>query len=341
MNSLWNDLAVTDRPIVLYGMGDGADKMLAVLEALGKTPAAVFASDDFVRGQSFRGYKVQKYSEVKALFPDMIVLVSFGSQLPDVIENVKRIALQSTLFAPDLPVYGDGLFDIDFCKKHRYDIEFIYSRLADGHSRNAFECVVRYKLTGDVGYLFKCETTPDEAYKNILRLSDEEIYFDLGAYRGDTVAEFLRYVSSYKKIYALEPDKKNFAKLFEAYGDTAVCLNAAASDSVGQVFFDTKKGRNSHVSTAGRQVEALTVDSLATDGASYIKFDVEGNEKDALAGAKQTIARYKPKLNVAAYHRAFDLVSIPLQVLSINPDYKMYLRHFPYIPAWDTNYYFV
>lgn len=341
MNYLWNDLASTDRPIVLYGMGDGADKMLSVLESFGKTAAAVFASDDFVRGQSFRGYKVLKYSEAKALYDDMIVLVSFGTQLQEVIDNVKRIACQSTLFAPDLPVYGDGLFDPDFCKNHKSELEFIYSRLADTRSKQVFECVVRYKLTGEIRYLFECETSPDEAYKNILRLSDDEIYFDLGAYRGDTVEEFLKYVNGYKRIYALEPDKKNFSKLFEAYSDTVTCLNAAASDSVGQVFFDTKKGRNSHVSSEGKRVEALCVDALAKDGASYIKFDVEGNEKNAIAGAKQTIAKYKPKLNIAAYHRFDDLVAIPMQVLSVNPDYKIYLRHFPYIPAWDTNYYFV
>ena len=35
MNDLWQYLARTSKPIVLYGMGDGADKILAVLNRLG------------------------------------------------------------------------------------------------------------------------------------------------------------------------------------------------------------------------------------------------------------------------------------------------------------------
>lgn len=111
---------------------------------------------------------------------------------------------------------------------------------------------------------------------------------------------------------------------------------------MGKVTFDTKKGRNSHISDSGDMIDGVSVDSIVGDaGASYIKFDVEGNENSAIAGAAETIKRFKPKLCIAAYHRFDDLVTIPVQVLSYRPDYRMYIRHFPYIPAWDTNYYFV
>ena len=64
-------------------------------------------------------------------------------------------------------------------------------------------------------------------------------------------------------------------------------------------------------------------------------------ETAALAGAAETIRKFKPKLLVAAYHRTEDLFAIPAQVLALRPDYRVYLRHFPQIPAWDTNFYFV
>jgi len=69
--------------------------------------------------------------------------------------------------------------------------------------------------------------------------------------------------------------------------------------------------------------------------------DVEGQEAATLRGAEQTIRRYRPKLLAAAYHRNEDLFAIPEQVLSYNPDYRLYMRHFPQLPAWDVNYYFV
>ncbi len=342
MTGLWNNLASTNRPIVLYGMGDGADKVISMLETIGKSPAAVFASDEFVRGQNFRGYTVITYDKAKQLYPDMIVLVCFGTQLEPVLNNIKRIASECTLYAPDVAVYGGGIFDDDFYNKSSDRISAIRNRLADDKSRHVFDSIINYKISGDISYLTACETTVDEAYENILRLDDTETYVDLGAYRGDTVSEFLNHVKSYKKIYAIEPDKKNFSKLCEAYGDRATCINAAATDAVKKVSFDNKKGRNSHISDSGNLIDGVSVDSVVgCDGVSYIKFDVEGNEALAIAGASQTIKLFKPKMCIAAYHRFDDILTIPERVLAINPDYKLYMRHFPYIPAWDTNYYFV
>ena len=44
---------------------------------------------------------------------------------------------------------------------------------------------------------------------------------------------------------------------------------------------------------------------------------------------------------ISAYHRTDDFLTSPKTVLEINPEYKMYLRHFSYLPAWDTNFYFI
>ena len=196
-------------------------------------------------------------------------------------------------------------------------------------------------MTGDINYLFDCEVNPLEPYKSILKLNDNETYVDLGAYRGDTVSEFLSQVEGFNKIYAVEPDIKNFSKLFNAYGGIANCINAAASDRVGQTNFSIERGRSSHISNSGKTVATVSVDSILDNGATFIKLDVEGNEIPAVNGAKNTIENYKPKLCVSAYHRFGDIIKIPMHILSMRPDYKMYLRHFPYIPSWDTNYYFV
>ena len=32
---------------------------------------------------------------------------------------------------------------------------------------------------------------------------------------------------------------------------------------------------------------------------------------------------------------------LPLEVLAIQPEYKVYVRHYPCLPAWDVNFYFV
>ena len=63
---LWDYLRTVQKPIVLYGMGNGADAILDRCAAGGILVAGVFASDEFVRGQQFRGYKVKTYKEMPA-----------------------------------------------------------------------------------------------------------------------------------------------------------------------------------------------------------------------------------------------------------------------------------
>ena len=110
----------------------------------------------------------------------------------------------------------------------------------------------------------------------------------------------------------------------------------------GQLPFCVRAGRNSQLGSGGTLIEVESVDHLL-DGrpVTYLKLDVEGQESAALKGAAETIGRYHPKLLVSCYHRTEDLFALPIQVLELCPDYKLYLRHHPYVPAWDTNYYFV
>ena len=74
---LWQYLKQTEKPIVLYGMGNGADKIIKVLEEKGIEFKGVFASDGFVRNKIFHGFPVTSYSALKEKFGDMIVKVSY------------------------------------------------------------------------------------------------------------------------------------------------------------------------------------------------------------------------------------------------------------------------
>ena len=341
---LWEYLKTAEKPIVLYGMGNGADKIINVLNSFNIPFKGVFASDGFVRDKYFHGHKISSYSELKAKFGDMIVLLCFGSERPEVIENVKRIAREQELYAPEVPVIGGGLFCKEYVKKNKERFEWVYSHLADELSRRTFENIIKYKLSGKLDYLFDCEAQKSEPFDNILNLSDDESFFDLGAYNGDTVADFISRVSSYKSITAVEPDKKSFKKLVLNTEDlnNIECKNVAISDFSGNGGFAMQGGRNSTASGNTTEIEFATIDSIAEKNApSYIKMDLEGEELKAIQGAENTILKYKPKMLISCYHRTEDLFSIVEAVFKIRDDYKLYIRHFSAVPAWDTNYYFI
>ena len=87
-------------------------------------------------------------------------------------------------------------------------------------------------------------------------------------------------------------------------------------------------------------VQAIKVDTLLEGKkATLLKFDVEGSEREALEGAKETISKHRPRLILSVYHRTEDLLELPLKIREMNSGYRLYLRHHPYIPAWDVNLY--
>jgi FkbM family methyltransferase len=71
------------------------------------------------------------------------------------------------------------------------------------------------------------------------------------------------------------------------------------------------------VTTIDRLVEELHLPRV-----DFIKMDIEGAELQALAGARHTIARWKPRLAIAVYHSPGDREAIPTLVRSMRPDYR-------------------
>ncbi len=345
---LWTYLTEAKKPILMYGMGNGADKILRVCEKYNIEVADFFASDGFVRGHSFHGKVVLSYSEAKEKYRDFIVLLSFASSLPDVIDNIKRIASEVELYAPDVPVFGDNLFNMDFFKAHQADFEKAYSLLDDDRSKEVYKNIINYKLSGDIRYLFLADDSEDEVTKELVKPCEIKSYADLGAYNGDTIKRLMEYTDGLEQIIAFEPDRRNFKKLSDFAESikspkiSAYKLGAWSKED--RLFFDASGNRNANLSTSGgaklTEVEVNSLDNIAKGLViDYIKYDVEGAEYEALMGSKEIIKEQIPTLLISVYHRSEDMFKIPLLVKALCPQYKLYFRKLRYIPAWDLNLY--
>jgi len=348
---MWDKLKAATKPIVLYGTGNAAEKIIDELNKRNIAIAGIFASDGFVRSRSFAGFPVLSYAEAKQRFGDMIVLLSFGSHLQEVIENILLINDEQELYAPDLPIAGGELFTAQYKKDHLPEILSAEALFDDAQSRTVFRNVIDYKISGEIKYLLGCESDDNENWA-ILNPNSEDVFLDLGAYNGDTVRQFLAF-SGYnpKKVIAVEPESRNFRKLSEFVDsfcsdnginkDRFELINKAVGKEDGTVYFSKAIGRGGAVGKGkGSPVEMTSVDELlAGRDVSFIKMDLEGQEPFALEGAKETIRRCKPKLLISAYHRSDDLWKLPNMIKELNPDYKLYLRKSPCIPAWEINIY--
>lgn len=347
---LWNYLKSTDKPILMYGMGNGADKILAICEKYGIEVADFFASDGFVRGHSFHGKVVLSYSQAKEIYGSFIVLLSFASSLKEVIDTIKTVAAEQELYAPDVPVFGDNLFNMEFFEAHFEEFEAAYSLLEDDRSKFVFENIINYKLSGKTNYIFLCDDDETEVTNALLKPCEIKRYADLGAYNGDTVRRLMELGCALEEVVALEPDRRNFKKLYEwAQGIDRPKISAyklGAWSHKDTLFFDGSGNRNANLCAEGgkrlTEVEVDALDSIALELApDYIKYDVEGSEYEALMGSAGIISKYSPKLLVSLYHRSEDMYKLPLLVKRLDPDYKLYLRKLRYIPAWDLNLYAV
>ncbi len=354
---LWEHLADTDKTVVMYGMGNGADKILSVCTQKGIAVSDFFASDGFVRGHCFHGKEVLSWNGIKEKYgaQNVIVLLSFGTSHPEVLENIYRIAHEAELYAPDVPVFGEGLFDRAFFERHREEIETVYALLADGESRRIYENVIRYKLTGDVRFLRDAESDRETMMRTMAEPRRIRVAADLGAYNGDTARELLSLSEgSLERLYAMEPDARNFRKL-KAYAESEtraeiVPIHAGAWSETATLYFDASGNRNASFGVNRSEVlserpakmteiAARALDEvLGGERVNYIKYDVEGAEREALIGSRETVMKYSPTLLVSLYHRNEDVFALPLLIREMFPQYgQFYVRRLCGVPAWDLN----
>lgn len=341
--NVWDTLKDSDKPLVLYGMGLGAEKIMSELEQRGIRADDIFASDEFVRGHSFKGYKVLRYSEVFEKYKDFNVVLCFASHIDEVIDRIAEIDGEHTVFAPDVPVAGGGLFTREYITENEEKFERAYSLLADEESKRVYKDILNFKVSGKIKYLLSSFCDKSKVYSDILNLNENEEIIDLGAYDGDTIREFTAATDGkYKHITAIEPDKKSYKKLLKNTDGmkNISTLNMGVWSKRDTLIFDAEAGRNSKLSAEGVSVEVTDIDSLNI-APTFIKMDIEGSEMKALEGAEKTIKKYLPKLYVCAYHRNEDLFALPLKIKELSEKYKIYFRHSKYIPAWESNFYCV
>ena len=343
LEDCWERLERTDKPIYIYGMGNGSEKLLGLFRRMGISCKGIFASDDFVRGQSFCGYRVEKFSDVMQDSRDKLVVLGFGSSLDEIMRRIESIEDRYELVIPEISVTDKGYF----CRQRFLDLyskaQRAYSLLEDDFSRRTFECITAFKITGQGRYLRECFCDEQEA-QSLLQLGSREMYFDLGAYRGDTIESFVaRTNGQYKSITGVEPNRRNFKKCVQNTGKypNITLYNAAAWNVQTQLLFSAGGGRQAKVSEKGELVDTLTLDSIAQNGCTYVKYDVEGADYEALAGSIKTIRKFSPKICAALYHKPYDYFLLPLMINKINSDYRFYLRQSRYYPCWETNLYCV
>jgi len=184
--------------------------------------------------------------------------------------------------------------------------------------------------------------TYDQYYPTgIIKLSEKEVFVDVGAYNGDTIFDFLKRTNNkFDSILAFELDKKNFKEMESAVDKLDIKLkkkirlyNLGLLDEEKNVYYETGgSGMQSTfinvINTASDSGKTVRLsDVIKDEKVTFIKMDIEGSEPQALSGSEEIIKKQKPKLAICVYHKPEHLWEIPLYLKKIVPEYKIYFRH--------------
>ncbi|MGE5647047.1 MAG: FkbM family methyltransferase [Acidobacteriota bacterium] len=104
--------------------------------------------------------------------------------------------------------------------------------------------------------------------------------------------------------------------------DATLRMNIDPGNSAADTF--VMHPEHSH---AGPELPLTTIDKIVAElklgRVDYIKMDIEGAERRALAGARETLARWHPRMALAAYHRPDDPQAIRAAALAAWQGYRI------------------
>ena len=171
-----------------------------------------------------------------------------------------------------------------------------------------------------------------------------DVVLDCGSHSGNTCLYFARKAGPEGRVYGFEPSRSTFAQLQQNMRTepTVQVHNCAVSEHSGIVsFFEGGPMKSGSFLTQGGDVSvyAFSIDDFARkqrlERVDFIKMDIEGAEEAALLGAREVIAKCRPRMALSAYHKEMDIVTLPRLVASLAPGYRFALRHFS-MELWET-----
>jgi FkbM family methyltransferase len=178
-----------------------------------------------------------------------------------------------------------------------------------------------YELSGEKRYFSVSELIP----------SDSEVFVDVGAKDGNTTRDFVDWCDgNYSKIHVFEPEPDFFELTFnnlKKYRDVTISSKGCGEqDAI--IKFSTL-GLVSQIADNGTiEVPIVKLDEVLRDeNITFMKYGNSGNELSAIKGSEKIITKHRPK--IASIVSNYESVcEIPRYLWQINPDYKIYLRHY-------------
>ncbi len=346
-----------DAPIVIYGAGGLGRITLEGLRRIGRPPVAFADRKANASSPAIDGVPLLSPLEAVVRYgPTAVFVVAIWNaqtnhRFPETREALHRVgavhvAPAIALFwkypEPFLPYY---CLDVpERVLASRDDILRLHEELGDDSSRDVLLRQMRWRMQMDFAALPL--PVPGMAYfqDDLLPPRYDELFIDCGAYDGDTLHTFVpRMQGNRARTIAIEPDPSSHERLVAQVAALPADirtrirpLKVAVGRSRGKMRFTASGLASARSSETGSvEVDVFPLDEILDGEApTLIKMDLEGAEVDALAGGASVIQRNAPSMAVCVYHCPDHLWAIPLQLRSMLPHHRLYLRPHGH-EGWD------
>jgi FkbM family methyltransferase len=334
----------------IWGSAEVARRVVVVLRELKIPLLGIFDSNPSKTGTQFEGFIIEMPREVD----NFVIVCSY--HLPEHLSEARKMLGDSALSAWELLAMNLHSSSLPWnnLRNPRNLTNFEREKLVqvasrcDQATREEFwrEVAARHFVgINAVSGIGMRSANTEYFIPEVIQTNGDSVFLDLGAYTGDTLDRFFAQTIEgldNRKAIAVEADKSNFEILLNKYSKNRNIhlLNTAINSTSGIIPFsesDYSMGSSALFFEANTMIPAVTIDDIfAKQSFSHVKFDIEGYERIALAGASEAIKSSGAVWSVASYHLYDDFWELP----SFFPeDFKIHVtRHAP-LP-WDTTMHF-
>lgn len=329
--------------LLLYGIGNQFKECYRLFK---EKEIMLFDSDPQKWGDKINNLIIYSPEEIKRYIDSEtgIVITSINKQY----EIAKMLVEKYGVLPDDIFMYTSNWYEAKVYKnsviqKNWDRIISCSEKFADAASRQYYMNAIMARRQRNPLLLTpnpKCLALGE--YGDNVCLKQGDFIVDCGAYTGDTAEMYMRRLNGNCTIYAIEPYGENYKLLEkrikkEFWQDKVKAFNCAVGVERTKtviIYNEGDFGMAINLSNkSGRENQEIAVETLdylfEGQDISYIKMDIEGEEKGALEGARKIICENHPRLMISGYHKIEDFWEIPETIWSINSNYKIYVGHAP------------
>ncbi len=348
-NNIKKDIIILLRnaslPLVMWGCGQVAEDVSIYLSSNGIKIDAVLLDEKYFSAQTpseFRGIPIMNRRQIANKYDNFNLIIGHehyesGNDIKKQMQQINEV-----FYIPSLN-YGQYKNVSAKCVIDEADRYVnLCNNLKDQLSVSNLSAYLNTKITGDVNYIIDAFKEPMTFFDNdVFKVSDEEVYMDIGAYDGDTIKLFLATSQNkYKKIIAIEPDEANYNNLEKFIKENSYknveLSKIGAWNKKEDLKFYTGSGQISSVSIDKINhtdsddkviIHADCMDNIfGQEKVSIIKINYFDGVLEALQGCRQIIVNNHPKLVVTVGFDIYNILKVSEYIMGLNQNYNMFLR---------------